>query len=185
MNVLINVLIGSIPEILYFWLFITTVFNIKEKRIILLLELTIIYIITIIIKPYQLIYYIIFIISQYIALKTVSNRKVTIPDAFIIAIGFIYLIVVYLISYLFSDGLYSNYYMSVILSRILLFMPFIFKSKMKNIYEKYRILWDKPRTLEEKRKIKSITLRSICLILTFAVIYLVYILAINILKSFS
>lgn len=184
MNILINILLGFIPEILYFWLFIVIVFDIKEKRILLLGLETMIYLLTMIIKPYNIIYYVAFLVLEYLVLHKMYKDKIKIADAFMLVLGLIYIAIAYTIAYFISNGVYTNYYISLVVSKVLLFIPFIFRKKLRKMYLRFRILWDKPRNLEERR-MKSITLRIICLSLSFAFTCCLYVLAINIIKSFS
>lgn len=185
MNILINILLGFIPEILYFWLFIVIVFDIKERRTLLLCFETVIYLLTMIIKPYDIVYYVAFIVLEYLVLHKMYKDKIKIADAFMLVLALIYIAVAYTIAYAFSNGAYSNYFISLVASKILLFIPFIFRKQLRKTYLKFRVLWDKPRTLEEKRRLKSITLRVICLVLSFVFTCCLYVLAINIIKSFS
>ena len=62
---------------------------------------------------------------------------------------------------LFNNNL-SNYFIVLIFNRIALFIPFLFKNNFNNLYKKYCKFWN--RNDNEKRPIKSLTLRNISLI---------------------
>ena len=183
-NIVINVVVGAIPEILYFYFYFVSVFKLKQKRIFLLLYITLVYIICIIIKKYQVIYYVLFVVLLFIGLRIFNKKNTHISDIFIIGFSFIYLGIVYTISYVISNGDYSRYYISLLLSRILLFLPFAFNNKLHKLYKKYQLLWDKPKE-KEKRKLKSITLRNLCLVISFSFIFILYILGMGIIYSFK
>lgn len=184
MNILLNIVVGIIPEILYFFFFCISIFQLKNKKIFLLLYTIIVYLICIIVKKYELLYYILFIVLLYVGLKIIYKGKMHISDLFIIAFGFAYLVTAYNISYLISNGTYERYYMAIGVSRVLLFLPFIFYKSLNSIYRKYQVLWDKPQK-QEKRILKSITLRNICLISLFTFILILYVLVIGIINSFK
>lgn len=162
MYYLISILLGLIPEVLYFTMFLTCTKNIKEKKIRLFLFMSIIYFICMLVQQYQIIYYVLFIGLVYLLLKILYKDKTQIIDVFIISLSTIYLTLSSFIPSLFIKEDLSNYYICYIFCRILLFIIFIFKNKFNILYNKYRSLWN--RKNEIKRPIKSITLRNISLI---------------------
>lgn len=162
MYYLISILLGLIPEVLYFTMFLIYTKNIKEKKIRLFLFMSIIYFICMLVQQYQIIYYVLFIGLVYLLLKILYKDKTQIIDVFIISLSSLYLTILASLSLmLFTDDL-SNYYFLYVVSRILLFLPFIFKNKFNQLYKKYCSLWN--RNDKVKRPIKSITLRNISVI---------------------
>ena len=163
MYYLISILFGLIPEVLYFTLFITYTKNIKEKRIKLFLLIVIAYFICITILQYQVLCDIMFIITMYLILKLLYKNKTQIIDIFIITISYFWLLLLSFLLMNFANKDLSNYMFLYFIQRILMFSIFIFKNKFNNIYKKYCKLWN--RNDNEKRIIKSITLRNLSLIL--------------------
>lgn len=162
MYYLISILLGLIPEVLYFTMFLICTKNIKEKKIRLFLFMSIIYFTCMLVQQYQIIYYVLFIGLVYLLLKILYKDKTQIIDVFIISLSSLYLTILASLSLmLFTDDL-SNYYFLYVVSRILLFLPFIFKNKFNQLYKKYCTLWN--RNDKVKRPIKSITLRNISVI---------------------
>lgn len=180
MYYLVSILFGLIPEVLYFTLFITYTKNIKEKRIKLFLLMSVVYVLCIMINQYKTIYYISFIVLVYCILKLLYRQKTQIIDIFVFSISTIYLTLTSYLGFIFFKQDLSNYYMLYIVARILLFLPFAFKSKFNILYQKYCKLWN--RNDKEKRPIKSITLRNISLIIVNIVIFFMNIYAISIIK---
>lgn len=167
----IGIILGLIPEVLYFTLFLVYTKHIKEKRIKLFLLIALAYTLTIFIKQYILLYYLAFIVLVYISLKFLYKEKTQIIDIFIIVYLFFYLSLVSFICFLFMKEDKSNYYILYIIDRILLYIPFIWKTKFNNLYKKYCKLWN--RNDKEKRPIKSITLRNVSLIaINFIIIFM-------------
>lgn len=162
LQILVSILLGLIPEVLFFTLFITYAKGIKEKRIKLFLLISIAYIICIFIKRYKVFYYCLFIILVYCILKYLYKNKTQIIDIFIINLGFNYLCITSYVCFLFLENDLSNYYYLYVIERIVLFGIFIFRKSFNDLYKKYCSLWNRNDNI--KRPIKSITLRNISLI---------------------
>lgn len=177
---LIGIILGLIPEVLYFTLFLIFTKNIKEKKILLFLLMSIGYMLCICIQQYVLLYYLGYIVIVYLILKFLYKNQTQIIDIFVFSISTLYLT---FLSYLgfkcFKNDL-SNYWIMFILDRILMFVPFIFKNKFNILYKEYCKLWN--RNNKEKRPIKSITLRNISLIIINFAICFMNIYAISIIK---
>ena len=163
MYYVLSILLGLIPEVLYFTLFITYAKNIKEKRIKLFLLISISYIIGIILIPYQLWFHMIYAVLIYLSMKLLYKNKTQIIDIFIISLAYSWLLILSFLLMPLVNKDYSNYIIIYIIERILLFLPFIFRNKLNYAYKLYCKLWN--RNDAEKRPIKSITLRNISLIL--------------------
>ena len=171
MYYLISILLGLIPEVLYFTMFLIYTKNIKEKKFRLFLFMSIIYFICMLVQQYQIIYYVLFIGLVYLLLKILYKDKTQIIDLFVISLSSIYLTILSYICFIFLNKDLSNYYFLYILDRIFLIIPFIFRNKFNILYKKYCNLWN--RNDKIKRPIKSITLRNISLmIINFAIFFM-------------
>lgn len=156
---IISIVLGILPEVLYFTYFLIYTKNLKEKKLKLGIGIFLVYVLCLLIKKYVLINYVAFIILIYWALKFLYKEKVQIVDVFVFSISTIYLTI---ISYIMSKILYDsldNYYLLFVVNRIVMFIPFLFRNKFHILYRKYCYLWN--RNDKEKRPIKSITLRGI------------------------
>lgn len=178
MYYLISILLGLIPEVLYFTMFLICTKNIKDKKIRLFLFMSIIYFICMLVQQYQIIYYVLFIGLVYLLLKILYKDKTQIIDTFVISLSSIYLTLLTFICFIFLKEDLSNYYLLYGLDRILLIIPFIFKNKFNIAYKKYCKLWNRNDNI--KRPIKSITLRNISLIILNSFIVLLNIAIMNI-----
>lgn len=180
MQILASILLGLIPEVLYFTLSIIFFKNIKEKRGWLIFLTSIAYFLCMFIRKYQIVYYVLFIAALYGILKILYKDKVQKIDIFVISLFSIYLTVIsYLCSINFKEDL-SNYYILYVVDRTLLFLPFVFKNKYHKLYQLYCTLWN--RNDQEKRIIKSITLRNISLIIINIAIVFMNIYAVSFIK---
>ena len=157
-----SLLLGMIPEVLFFTLLLINVKNLKNKKLKLFLLIMVSYILCIMLIRHQVLYYVIFMILIYLSLKILYKKNTQIIDVFIIGLGSIYLTLVNIICLIFVNESYIVYYSLLVINRILLFLPFIFKNKFNLLYKKYCSLWNRNDNI--KRPIKSITLRNISLI---------------------
>lgn len=153
-NFIISLFLGMLPEVLFLTLFIIFSGNKKDKRLKLFIYLMIGYILLVMVCRYQLIFYIAYIIYSYLVVRKLY--KAHISDLFINSIGYVYLT---LMSFL-CFKLIPNYWIALVINRIMLFIPFIFRKYFNKFYLKYKSLWN----VNKNAKIKSITLRNISLL---------------------
>lgn len=170
MYYVISVLLGLIPEVLFITLFLTSAKNLKEKRIQLFFVIAIFYFLSMLIQQYKTIFYVLFIFLLYLSLKIVYGKKTQIVDLFVASIPFMWISILSYICFIFFHEDLSNYYQLYILDRIVLFLPLIFWKYYNKLYIKYCKLWN--RNDNEKRPIKSITLRNVSLLIVNITIFL-------------
>lgn len=170
-NILLSILLGMIPEGLFFTLFLIYTKNLKDKRIKLFLLISLAYILCMFINRYKIIYYIFFIIFIYIILKYLYKNKTQIIDIFVISIIYLYLTLISVICFSFVKEELNNYWIAMIINRLMLIIPFIFKNKFNFWYKRYCGLWN--RNDKVKKPIKSITLRNISLIILNFLIFII------------
>ena len=180
MYYIISIILGLIPEVLFFTLFFIYTKNIKNKRLLLFLSIAVIYFLCVILKNYVLIYYVGFIALVYFSMKLLYRKQTQIIDVFVISIPFIWITLISYLCFLCLNNNLTNYYLLYILDRIIMFLPFIFKREFNKLYKSYCRLWN--RNDKEKRPIKSITLRNTSLIIINLAICFMNIYAISIIK---
>lgn len=176
MYYVISILLGMLPEVLYFTLFLIYTKDLKDKKFRLFGLVAIAYIICIMISQYKILYYTTFIFLIYGILKLLYKNKAQITDIFAFSVSIIYLTILSLLIYLPKDIV--QYYIILLVNRILLFIPFIFRNKFNIIYKKYYSLWN--RNYEKKQPVKSITLRNISLIVINCIIFIINIICLYI-----
>lgn len=168
MDFIINIFLGMIPEVLFFTLFLIYTKNIKEKQFKLFLLILVAYILCIMINECKVFYYVCFVFLVYIFLKILYKSKVQITDVFLLFGLEFYLYIISLLIYIPKNS--YQYFICLIINRILLFLPFIFKNKFNILYKKYYKLWN--RKYDRKQSIKSITLRTLSLLFVNFIIVL-------------
>ena len=75
MYYLVSILLGMIPEVLYFTLFLIYTKDLKDKKFRLFGLISIAYIINIVLCDYNVIYNVIFIFLVYLILKLLYKKK--------------------------------------------------------------------------------------------------------------
>lgn len=151
---LLSILIGVLPDILYFYFYIKEIKNIKTKKVLFFVLLFAIFFITNMF--YTLYTYLLFDILLYLLIHKLYKAKIT--DFFIVVMLDLYLVCCSLFGYFVFD----NYIVGMIIYRILLFLPLLFKGKLRNLYQSYCSLWNRHN---KTNKIKSITIRNIVLVI--------------------
>lgn len=164
---IISMLLGMIPEVLYFTLAIVYTKNIRTKRIKLFLLIALTYILCIMIIKYELLFYILFIFILYFILKILYKNETQIIDIFVIMYFSFYLTLLSFLICFAND--FKTYKIIYVLNRILLFSIFIFSKFFNKLYINYTKFWN--RNDKIKRPIKSITLRNISLISINCIIF--------------
>ena len=154
-NFIVSILLGLIPEVLYFTLFLVYCKNLKEKRLKLFGLLALGYIALIMICRYQLIFYVAYVIYSYLVLKWLYKSHIL--DLFVCSVGLSYMTIVGLVGYLLIGHYYVIYY---IIARLVLYAVFLFRNKFNKVYLMYRGYWNR----KDNNKIKSLTLRNASLV---------------------
>lgn len=176
-SITISLLLGMLPEVLFFTLFLVYTKDIKDKKIKLFISIMLVYILCIMINRFKTLYYVVFIFLIYLVLKLLYKKKTQIIDVFVFSLSTIYLSFVGYICSRFINDNYLVYYIMLIINRILLFVPFIFKKTFNKMYKTYCGLWN--RNDKIKRPIKSITLRNISLSVLNIFIFIMNIISVS------
>jgi hypothetical protein len=169
LNFIISLLLGMLPDVLYYFIYIKQIKDIKTKSILFFTLLMIAFIIRNMF--YNLYTYILFDILIYLMIKKLYKSQIN--DMFIIVFLETYMLILSLLSF----NLIHNYIIGFLIYRILLFLPLLFVNKIKSMYKNYTMLWNRHNI---PNKIKSITLRNISLVVLNITIILMYIILLHI-----
>lgn len=170
---MLELIMGQIPEAIFFALFMIYAKGIKEKRILFTVLMLVEYLLLKYSFTYNWFFQIGYMITTFLTLKILYKEKSQVTDLFILLIGYIYLIIVSAICFLpiHNNITFTNYITSCIINRILLFsVLFIFNFKLEKIQKIYKKFWN--RDNKENKKIKSTTFRSLN-IFVFNLIYFI------------
>lgn len=169
---MLELLLGQIPEAIYFALFMIFTKELKSKRILYVVLMVAEYLLLKHLIVYNIWFQIAYTIAQFIILKILYKEKAQITDIFAFAIASAVLILISFISYFVMWITLNNYYIAVILCRILLFtFLIVFHKKLCKIQKLYKLLWN--RTDKKPIKMKSTTFRAVNLVIFNIMFYII------------
>lgn len=157
---ILEMLLGQIPEAIYFSLFMIFTKQLKEKRILFIVLMTLEYLIIQKLIHFNIWLQVIYTAFTFIILKLLYKDKAQITDIFTFTIGAIMLTLIDAILYFTVGMLTQNYILFVIVDRLVLFTTIILlRNKLPKIQSLYKRLWN--RNDNKKKKIKTTTFRSL------------------------
>ena len=160
---LILLFLEKILEAIYFSIFLIIGKRIKEKRILFTLVMIFEYVMLTNFIEYNVWFQLIYTFMSYINLKVFYKEKAQITDIFLFTAASILLIVVSGCFAMLAYCLIKNYYVCLILSRIILFsVLFKIREQIKDKYKDFCSLWNRHN---KPNKMKSLTIRNISIIL--------------------
>lgn len=170
MNIL-ELLLGQIPEGLFFALFMIFVKDIKTHRVAFTICVIAEYICLLYCFPYSCVFHLLFMVFMFVLLKSFYKEKSQITDIFILLIAYFCLGFSSVICYYICCG---NIIIATLLNRfILIFFLLLLNHKLCAIQKIYKKQWNRGNS---NAKMKSTTFRSINLILFYVFFELIYLL---------
>lgn len=166
-----ELLLGQIPEALYFALFIIFAKQIKEKRILFTVLMVFEYLLAKYTFQYSVLFHISYIVLIYLLLKILYKEKSQITDIFIVLISYVFLGITSALCFFMCN---KNALIASIVNRIIIFgFIFTMNYRLYKIQKIYKVFWNRNK---EKKIMKSATFRSLNVVifnLTFYVINIV------------
>ena len=171
---MLEILLGQIPEAIFFALFMIYAKELKEKRILFTVLMIIEYLLLKYSFPYNWLFHIGYIILTFLTLKVLYKEKCQITDIFMQIISYI---IMSIFSLICLPIIYQNYSIAMVINRIMLIIfIIIFNNKLYKIRNIYKRLWN--RNNKEKYIIKSTTFRCINLVIFNIFFYIINLLMI-------
>lgn len=170
---MLELIVGQIPEAIFFSLFMIYAKGLKEKRILFTILMVVEYLLLINTFIYNWLFQIGYMITTFLTLKILYKDKSQITDVFILLIGYIYVMIVSAICFLpiQNNITFKNYIISCIINRVILFSSLlILNNKLERIQKVYKRFWN--RNNQDNKKIKSTTFRSLN-IFVFNIIFVI------------
>ena len=154
---LAELVLGQIPEAIYFALFLIFTKSLKEKRILFIILMIVEYLLLKSFIHFDMWFQIGYTIMTFLTLKVLYRERAQVIDIFTFGIASIILMISSIISFLLLG---PNMQFVVLTSRILLILFFIFSYKyLPNIQKLYKKLWN--RNDKTTNKMKSTTFRAL------------------------
>ena len=161
---ILEIVLGQIPEALFFSLFMIFTKQLKEKRIMFIILMILEYLILQKLIHFDICLQISYTAFTFIILKLLYKEKSQITDIFTFTIGSILMIVIDMAVYFISSLFTNNFLIIITIDRILLFaILFLLRNKLPKIQNLYKKLWN--RNDKKEKKIKSTTFRCINVII--------------------
>lgn len=158
---MLELIIGQIPEAIFFALFMIYAKGLKEKRILFTVLMVAEYILLKEFIIYNIWFQILYTFITFLILKVLYKEKAQVTDIFTFTIGSIILIITSIICFILSN---QNAMIASIINRPILFIFLIlFNYKLNKIQKIYKFFWNRNDKL--KKKIKTTTFRCINIII--------------------
>lgn len=168
---MLELIVGQIPEAIFFSLFMIYAKGLKEKRILFTILMVVEYIILTRFLIYNSWFQIIYTFMVFIILKLLYKEKAQITDIFTFTIASIVVILICAILYSIVWFTINNYLIYAILTRIFMFaFIFLFKNKLNKIQNLYKKLWNKN---DRRKGIKTTTFRSLNIVIFNIMFYII------------
>lgn len=157
---MLELLLGQIPEAIFFALFMIYAKGLKEKRMLFIILMVVEYLLLKYSFKYNWLFQIGYMITTFLTLKVLYKEKSQITDIFILLIAYIIMIVSSILCFTISLG---NVIIATIINRIIIFLfIFLLKDKLIKIQNLYKNLWNRDTN---NTKIKTTTFRSINIVI--------------------
>ena len=158
---MLELIIGQIPEAIFFALFMIYAKGLKEKRILFTVLMVAEYILLKEFIIYNIWFQILYTFITFLILKVLYKEKAQVTDIFTFTIGSMILIITSIICFILSN---QNAMIASIINRPILFIFLIlFNYKLNKIQKIYKFFWNRNDKL--KKKIKTTTFRCINIII--------------------
>lgn len=169
---MLELLLGQIPEAIYFALFMIFTKELKSKRVLYIVLMIAEYILLKHFIKFSIWFQIAYTVVQFIMLKILYKEKAQVTDIFTFTIASLVLILSCVLPSFIILNNNDNYIIYAVLTRIIMFgFLFLFKDKLYKIQEVYKKIWN--RNDATKKKIKSTTFRCLNLVVFNIMFYVI------------
>ena len=153
------VLLGQLPEALYFSLFMILTKRLSNKRLLFTSLMLLEYGLLMSTLQFSVWAHTLYFVMTYILLKMLYKEKSQITDIFTLGIASIILMIVSSVCFLTISMTVKNMILCNIIAKGMLFIfLFVFRNKLYNIQKLYKRLWNRNN---KPKKIKSATFRCV------------------------
>ena len=157
---LLEILVGQIPEAVYFALFLVLTKKLTHKRILFTGLMVAEYLLLMYAFPYSIWSHVGFFILTFVLLKLLYSDKCQVTDVFTLGIASGVLIIISIASFVLCQG---NMIIGSIINRGLMFLLlFLTRNKLNNLERLYHKFWNRNNKI--KKRIKSTTFRAVNLV---------------------
>lgn len=163
MEELILVFLEKVVEAIYFAMFLIIGKNIKNKKLLFIGIMVFEYLMLKSFINFSVYFQLAYTFMTYVTLKVLYKEKAQITDVFLFTAASLLLIAISATSYGIVYFTVRNYFVALILNRILLFLTlYLGRNVIRNKYKSFCCLWNRHNI---PNQIKSLTLRNISIII--------------------
>lgn len=168
MNIL-EILLGQVPEAIFFAMFMILTKSFKERKCIFISLMIVEYLALKSLLTFNVWFQVAYTVMTYLTLKVVYKDKAQITDIFTFGIASIVLVLSSMITFLIFR---PSMLLVAITNRILLFVILYFlRNKLPNIQKVYNKYWNRNDVI--KKKMKSTTFRALNLVVFDTLFYVI------------
>lgn len=141
---ILRLISAKLLEPLYFSLFLIIGKDLKKKRLLFTLIMIFEYIMLKHYIKFNVAFQFIYTFMTFLILKVIYKEKAQITDIFLFGAASIILIIICMFTYLTALVTYKNYFISLIINRVLIFtFLYVFRKQIRNCYIKFYSLWNR------------------------------------------
>ena len=156
---ILEILLGQLPEALYFALFMIFAKKLHSKKILFTILMVVEYILLLCTFQFSVWAHVLYFVMTFIILKMLYKEKSQITDIFTLGIASLSVILISSICYLIISTTVKDMILCNIIAKGILFiLLFILRNKLGNIQNLYKRLWNRNN---KPKKIKSATFRCV------------------------
>lgn len=157
---MLEILLGQLPEAIYFALFMIYTKDLKEKRILFITLMSVEYILLINILPYSVWFHVLYTAVMFFILKLLYKERAQVTDIFTFGVASLSVVIISLVAYIVLAPIMNYTIIANIIQKIILFVGlYLLRNKLPYIQKLYKHLWN--RNDNKKKPMKSATFRAI------------------------
>lgn len=169
---ILEILLGQLPEAIYFALFMILTKQLRSKRILFISLMTLEYLLLINILPFSTWLHVMYFVISYIILKMLYKNRAQITDIFTMGIASIIMMIISASWYFIISMTIKNIVVCSVLAKLtMIIFLYLMRNKLPKIQKLYKHLWN--RNDKIPKKMKSATFRCINVILFNIMFYLI------------
>jgi hypothetical protein len=168
---MLRIILEIVLEAIYFSIFIIKGKELKEKRLLFIALMIFQYLALTTAIKYNIWMQISYTILVYMNLKILYKKKAQITDVFLFGAASIILIIISILCAQLKKATNMPYFYALIINRLILFVTlFLLRNKISVIYQRFYKRWNRHK---DAKKIKSLTLRNISIIVFNLMFYII------------
>lgn len=170
----VAILLGQLPEAIYFALFMILSKKLTTKRLLYTIIMILDYILLFSIFTFNLWSHVLYFILSFVTLKLLYKNRAQITDVFTLGIASLLMIIISIPVYFIASAFTTYTIIGNIIQKILLFLAlYLLRNKLPKIQNLYKKFWN--RNDKIPKKMKSTTFRALNVVIFNLTFYIIHI----------